>query len=385
MPISHNLGFPHLGAGRELKRATEGYWSGKVPQADLLKTGAALRQRHWRLQQDAGIDLVPANDFSYYDRVLDTCALVGAVPARYEWSGGPVDLDTYFAMARGVQAGGRDVTAMEMTKWFDTNYHYIVPEFERGQTFRAASTKPVDEFQEAKALGFHTKPVLIGPVTFVLLGKSRAGAFDRLELLDALLPVYGEVLARLAAAGATWVQLDEPCLALDRTPQELAAFGRAYRFLAERAPRLKLLLATYFAGLEDSRAPARELPVAGLHVDVVRAPRPLDPLLKAWRKGRVLSLGVVDGRNVWRADLAAALGLLSRVRERIGADELWVAPSCSLLHVPVDLDLERRLDPDLKGWLAFAKQKLAEVATLTQAVSDGGQPVSRGRVANPGW
>src|SRR5437016_3795426 len=364
MPIAHTLGFPHLGAARELKRATEGYWGGKVSLPDLLKNAAELRARHWRLQQDAGIDLIPSNDFSYYDRVLDTCTLVGAVPRRYGWAGGPVDIDTYFAMARGVQSGGRDVTAMEMTKWFDTNYHYLVPEFDRGQAFRLASTKPVDEFQEAKALGFHTKPVLIGPVTFLLLGKTRAAAFDRLELLDALLPVYGEVLARLAAAGATWVQLDEPSIALDRAPQ------------------LKLLVATYFAGLEDSLATARELPVAGLHVDVVRAPRQLDPLLKAWPKGRVLSLGVVDGRNVWRADLAAALGLLERARERIGADELWVAPSCSLLHVPVDLDLERRLDPDLKGWLAFAKQKLAEVATLTRAVRDGRQAVAAELEAN---
>jgi len=382
MPIAHNLGFPPLGPNRELKRATEGYWNGKVSRANLLSTGAGLRAAHWRLQRDAGLDLIPSNDFSYYDRVLDTCAMVGAVPTRYGSSGGPVDLDTYFAMARGVQAGGRDVTAMEMTKWFDTNYHYIVPEFDRGQTFRLASPKPVDEFQEAKALGFHTKPVLIGPVTFVLLGKSRAAAFDRLELLDALLPVYGEVLARLAATGATWVQLDEPSLALDRAPQELAAYGRAYRFLAERAPQLKLLVATYFAGLEDGLATARELPVAGLHVDLVRAPQQLDQLLTAWPKGRVLSLGVIDGRNVWRADLAAALGLVERARERIGPDELWVAPSCSLLHVPVDLELERRLDPDLKGWLAFAKQKLAEVVTLTRAVRDGRQAVAAELEAN---
>src|SRR5438132_772703 len=290
MPIAHNLGFPPLGPNRELKRATEGYWSGKVPRADLLRTGATLRAAHWRLQRDAGLDLIPSNDFAYYDRVLDTCAMVGAVPARYGFSGGPVDLDTYFAMARGVQAGGRDVTAMEMTKWFDTNYHYIVPEFDRGQTFRLASSKPVDEFQEAKALGFHTKPVLIGPVTFLLLGKTRAAAFDRLGQLD--------------------------------------------------------------------------------------------PLLKTWPKGRVLSLGVIDGRNVWRADLAAALALLERGRERIGADELWVAPSCSLLHVPVDLDLERRLDPDLKGWLAFAKQKLAEVVTLTRAVRDGREAVAGELEAN---
>ncbi|OLC02842.1 MAG: 5-methyltetrahydropteroyltriglutamate--homocysteine S-methyltransferase [Gemmatimonadetes bacterium 13_1_40CM_4_69_8] len=386
MAIAHNLGFPPLGANRELKRATEGYWSGKVSRAALLQTGAELRAAHWRLQRDAGVDLIPSNDFSYYDRVLDTCAMVGAVPARYGWSGGPLDLDSYFAMARGVPSGGRDVTAMEMTKWFDTNYHYIVPEFEPGQTFRLASTKVIDEFNEAKALGFHTKPALIGPVTFLLLGKTRgegAARFDRLELLEALLPVYGDALARLAAAGATWVQLDEPCLALDRTTAELAAYARAYRFLAERAPQLQLLVATYFAGLDDNLATARDLPVAGLHVDLVRARAgQLDQLLKAWPKGRVLSLGMIDGRNIWRADLGAALGLLERARERIGADDLWVAPSCSLLHVPVDLDLERRLDAELKSWLAFAKQKLVEVATLARAVRDGRAAVAAELEAN---
>src|SRR6266702_1398778 len=302
MPIAHNLGFPHLGAARELKRATEGYWGGKVSLPDLLKTAAELRARHWRLQQDAGIDLIPSNDFSYYDRVLDTCTLVGAVPRRYGWAGGPVDIDTYFAMARGVRSGGRDVTAMEMTKWFDTNYHYLVPEFEPGQSFRLSSSKPVDEFQEAKALGIHTKPVLIGPVTFLLLGKARTARFDRLALLDALLPVYAEVLSRLAAAGATWVQLDEPCLALDRTPAERAAFVRAYRFLAERVPKLKILVATYFAGLDD--------------------------------------------------------------------------------NLPTALDLETRLDSELKGWLAFAKQKPAEVATLTRALREGRDSVTAQLDAN---
>src|SRR5947208_1958848 len=281
MPLSHNLGFPHLGAARELKRATEGYWSGKVSQADLLKTGAALRERHWRLQQDAGMDLVPSNDFSYYDRVLDTCALVGAVPKRYGWAGGPVDLDTYFAMARGVQTGGRDVTAMEMTKWFDTNYHYIVPEFEPGQAFRLSSSKPVDEFLEAKALGIQAKPVLIGPVTFLLLRKSRTARFERLASLLQAWPAGGG------------------------------------------------------------------------------------------REGKILSLGVIDGRNIWKADLTAALRQLEDALERAGAAQLWVAPSCSLLHVPIDLDLERRLDSELKGWLAFAKQKLVEVATLTRALRDG--------------
>ncbi|HVH67314.1 MAG TPA: 5-methyltetrahydropteroyltriglutamate--homocysteine S-methyltransferase [Gemmatimonadales bacterium] len=389
MPISHNLGFPPLGVGRELKRATEGYWSGKVSVTDLLKTGAELRSRHWRLQQDAGIELIPSNDFSYYDRVLDTCVLVGAVPKRYGWAGGPVDLDTYFAMARGVQAGGRDLTAMEMTKWFDTNYHYIVPEFEPAQSFRLSSTKPVDEFQEAKALGLVTKPVLIGPVTFLLLGKARTARFDRLTLLDALLPVYAEVLARLAAAGATWVQLDEPCLALDRTPAERAAFERAYRFLAERVPQVKLLVATYFAALDDNLPTALELPAAGLHVDAVRGGggERLSALLRAWpagggRDGKVLSLGMIDGRNIWKADLGAALHQLEEAMERAGAAQLWIAPSCSLLHVPIDLDLETRLDSELKGWLAFAKQKLVEVATLARALREGRESVAAQLDAN---
>jgi 5-methyltetrahydropteroyltriglutamate--homocysteine methyltransferase len=368
MPVAHSLGFPSLGAARELKRATEGYWSGKVSQADLLKTAADLRSRHWRLQRDAGLDLVPSNDFSLYDRVLDTCALVGAVPPRYGWKGGSVDLDTYFAMARGSQGKGRDVTAMEMTKWFDTNYHYIVPEFETDQQFRLASTKPVDEFREAKALGIAAKPVLIGPVSFLLLGKAKAAGFDRLSLLERLLPVYAEVLKQLVAAGAMWIQLDEPHLALDRTAAEREAFRTAYGYLAQRVPDAKLLVATYFAGLDDNVATALALPTHGLHVDLARAPGQLEPLLAKWPAGRVLSVGAIDGRNIWRADLAALLPTLERARDRVGPDLLWVAPSCSLLHVPIDLDQETALDPEQKTWLAFAKQKLQEVVTLTRAL-----------------
>ncbi|MGH7537023.1 MAG: 5-methyltetrahydropteroyltriglutamate--homocysteine S-methyltransferase [Gemmatimonadales bacterium] len=376
MPLSHTLGFPPLGAARELKRATEGYWSGKISRDALLHAGAELRARHWRLQRAAGVDLPPSNDFSFYDRVLDTAALVGAVPARYGWAGDTVDLDTTFAMARGVQGGGKDVTAMEMTKWFDTNYHYIVPELAPDQTFRLAATKPVDEFVEAQALGIKTKPVLVGPVTFLLLGKGAGSGADRLALLERLLPVYAEVIGRLAAAGAEWVQLDEPCLVLDRTPAELEAFRRAYGYLAERTGGAKLLLATYFAGLDENLATALALPTHGLHVDLVRAPGQVDPLLERWPAGRVLSLGVVDGRNVWRADLEAALPALERAARRVGAEYLWVAPSCSLLHVPIDLELEGKLDPELMSWLAFAKQKLAEVATLTRAVREGREAVA---------
>ncbi len=376
MPIAHTLGFPPLGADRELKRATEGYWGGKVSREQLLTAGADLRAAHWRLQQAAGMTLVPSNDFSFYDRMLDTCALVGAVPERYHWAGGTVELDTYFAMARGSQGGGRDVTAMEMTKWFDTNYHYIVPEFEPGQRFRLGSTKPVDEFREAKRVGVPSKPVLIGPLTFLLLGKTRTGAFDRLALLDGLLPVYAEVMRRLVEAGANWIQIDEPCLVLDRSDAERDAYRRAYEFLSHEVPGAKILLATYFAGLDDNLGTALALPVHGLHVDLVRAPEQLDPLLAAWPRGRVLSLGVVDGRNIWKGDLEAALSLLERAAARVDPDALWVAPSCSLLHVPRDLDLERRLDPELKGWLAYARQKLVEVSTLERALANG-----RGSVA----
>jgi 5-methyltetrahydropteroyltriglutamate--homocysteine methyltransferase len=366
--IASNLGFPPLGAARELKRATEGYWSGKVTRAQLLGTGTELRRRHWQLQRDIGLDRIPVNDFSFYDRMLDTCALVGAVPPRYGWKGGEVDLDTYFAMARGSQGKGRDVTAMEMTKWFDTNYHYIVPELERGQSFRLSSRKPVSEYLEAKALGIDATPVLIGPVTFLLLAKTKGESFDRLSLLDAVLPVYAETLETLASAGATWVQLDEPMLALDRSEAECAAFLKAYKQLAQRAGKSQLLVATYFAGLADNLKTALALPVQGLHIDLVRAPEQLDPLLAAWPTGggRVLSAGVIDGRNVWRADLEKQAALLERAAAKVGKDRLWVAPSCSLLHTPLDLDLETKLDPELKSWLAFAKQKLQEVVALSK-------------------
>ncbi|HWZ28107.1 MAG TPA: 5-methyltetrahydropteroyltriglutamate--homocysteine S-methyltransferase [Gemmatimonadales bacterium] len=371
MALAHNLGFPSLGAARELKRATEGYWAGKLPAADLLETARTLRARHWTMQRDAGIELVPVNDFSLYDRMLDTCAMVGAVPARYALRAGSlVDLDTYFAMARGSQGKGRDVVAMEMTKWFDTNYHYLVPELAADQRFSLSSTKPVDELREAKALGIPAKPVLIGPVTFLLLSKTTGGG-DRLARLDALLPVYAEVLRQLKSAGAEWVQMDEPTLALDRTDAELKAFGRAYDYLAKEAPGVSILLATYFAGLGENAKTAHALPVAGVHVDLVRGAGDLDRVLEKWPAERVFSAGVVDGRNIWRSDLEVALSSLERVRDKVGGDRLWVAPSCSLLHVPQDLDLEQRLDGEIKQWLAFARQKLGEVATLTRALNGG--------------
>src|SRR2546427_1138745 len=357
MTIASNLGFPPLGAARELKRATEGYWGGKISREQLLATGAELRRRHWQLQRDLGLGRIPANDFSFYDRMLDTCAMVGAVPPRYGFTGEWVDPGTYFAMARGSQGKGRDVTAMEMTKWFDTNYHYIVPELERGQRFRMASAKPANEYREAKAPGLGATPVPIGPLTFLLLAKSKGGVFDRLSLLDALLPVYGDVLESLAAAGATWVQFDEPSLALDRTDAERAAYRRAYKYLASRAGKLQLLVATYFAGLNDNLSTALALPVQGLHVDLVRAPQQLEPLLASWPKGRVLSAGVIDGRNVWRAGLEKQAAVVGGGAGKGGKERPWGGAPWSPLPPPPPPRAHTTRGPQPNGTVAFARQK----------------------------
>jgi 5-methyltetrahydropteroyltriglutamate--homocysteine methyltransferase len=364
MTVAINLGFPRIGVRRELKRALESFWAGSTDAQALADAARELRLRHWRLQRDSGVVGIPSNDFSLYDHVLDAACLVGAIPERYA----PLKADPlaqYFAMARGRQDGAVDLRAMEMTKWFDTNYHYIVPELSAGMRFEPASTKPVDEFIEAREAGIHTRPVLLGPVSFLLLGKM-AGA-PQLTVLDALIPVYAELLERLGAAGADWVQLDEPMLVMDLPAEARDAYRRAYDSLAG-AGNTKLLLATYFGGLGDNLGLAASLPVAGIHVDLVRAREDLDTLLDALPDERFLSAGVIDGRNVWRTDLDAALATLRRIADARGTDRLGVAPSCSLLHCPVDLAAERDLDPELLGWLAFATQKLEEAAELARAV-----------------
>jgi 5-methyltetrahydropteroyltriglutamate--homocysteine methyltransferase len=374
MTLATNLGFPRLGAHRELKRSLEQTWSGKIEPAALMETARSLRERHWKLAQEIGLDHIPSNDFSFYDHVLDTAVMVGAVPPRYPAEEGLISLRTYFAMARGIQdkSAGIDVPAMEMTKWFDTNYHYIVPEFQKGQRFRLASTKVVDEFLEAKALEIHTRPVLLGPVSFLRLGKMHGeGTGAQLALLPALLPVYEEVLRRLGEAGADWVQMDEPCLVLDLTPDDHEALKTAYARLGGVSPSLRLLLATYFGDLRKNLAVAAGLPVAALHLDLVRGPDSLEPALGSIRPEMALSLGVVDGRNVWRGDLDEALKRVERAIDALGSERVMVGPSCSLLHVPVDLDLEERLDDDLRRWLAFAKQKLQEIRALATAADRG--------------
>jgi 5-methyltetrahydropteroyltriglutamate--homocysteine methyltransferase len=382
--LANNLGYPRIGKHRELKRATEGYWAGKVSAEELARTSAMIRQQNWEVQRAAGISLIPSNDFSLYDQVLDTIALVGAIPERYRWDGDTVDLDTYFAMARGAQRTGLDVTPLEMTKWFDTNYHYLVPEFVPGQRFRLASTKPFDEFEQARDLGIITKPVLIGPVSFLLLGKSRVAGFDPLDLLAALLPIYRQVIAALAQRGAEWIQLDEPCFVQDRGDHERRALAEAYADLARYRGGARLLVQTYFDHVGDSYATLADLPVQGIGLDFVRGRQNLEFIrAQGFPADKVLAAGVVDGRNVWVTDLEAALGLLNNLSAWVSADRLLVNPSCSLMHVPLDVRLEQgSLDPRLVEWLAFAEQKLGEVVLLTRALAEGRSSVAEALRAN---
>ncbi|WP_370548021.1 5-methyltetrahydropteroyltriglutamate--homocysteine S-methyltransferase [Edwardsiella tarda] len=361
--ISHTLGFPRVGLQRELKKALEAYWAGKVSSQALLACGAELRARHWRQQQEAGVDVLPVGDFAWYDHVLATSLMVGNVPARHRRADGTIDLDTLFRIARGQSPGAQPAAAAEMTKWFNTNYHYIVPEFTRDQPFFLGWRQLLEEVDEALALGHRVKPVLLGPVTYLWLGKEKGEPFDRLSLLDALLPVYRQVLAALAERGVEWVQLDEPALVLTLPPAWREAYQRAYRYLQGS---VKLLLTTYFGAIGHHLSLIRTLPVQGLHVDLAQGDDDLANLHRALPSDWVLSLGVINGRNVWRADLA---DWQQRLQPWVGSRPLWLGSSCSLLHSPIDLAAESELDEELRSWFAFARQKCAELALLTRALN----------------
>ena len=409
MASTHSLGFPRIGARRELKFALEAYWRGESSREALQQVGAALRSRHW--QDQSGLDWVPVGDFSFYDQVLDMSFTLGNLPARVRGYAGD-DLDNYFRVARGrsapgtepagqesqavVPASGQDstlaegsvdkaacgcepgthdveagVAAGEMTKWFDTNYHYIVPEFGADTTFRLDPSRILAQLAEARAQGVAAKPVLLGPVSYLALGKVRDAAhpdLDRLSLLPRLLPVYTELLQVLADAGVEWVQIDEPILVTELSPDWQHALNLAYHHL--KSVRIKVLLATYFGPLKENAWLAANLPVAGLHLDAIRGREDVKPLLNLLPAHKVLSLGVIDGRNIWKTDLEEVLAWLEPVAARLG-DRLWLAPSCSLLHVPVDLASEDRLDAELKSWLAFARQKLDELSVLARAINEG--------------
>lgn len=369
---THNLGYPRIGSHRELKKACEHYWSGKITLSELLTAGESIRKTNWQFQKDAGIDLIPSNDFSFYDQVLDMSLMVGAIPERYHeviLQKGRNELDLYFAMARGYQQNGVDITAMEMTKWFDTNYHYIVPEFTKNQEFKLFSTKVIQEFSEAKQAGILTKPVLIGPVSYLLLGKEKEEGFERIDLIKNLLPVYFEILKKLDTLHVEYVQFDEPFLAMDLTEKEQKAFVYVYGEIKKAFPSLKIILANYFDCFGENLETALSLPVHTLHLDLVRCPSQLADILDSGKlKASVnLSLGIVDGRNIWKNDFQDSLSLINKAVEKIGSDRVWIAPSCSLIHSPCDLDLEENTDSlpaEVKNWLSFAKQKIEEVVVL---------------------
>ncbi|HHB1474154.1 TPA: 5-methyltetrahydropteroyltriglutamate--homocysteine S-methyltransferase [Yersinia enterocolitica] len=361
--LNHTLGFPRVGLKRELKKAQESYWAGNSTQEELLNVGRELRARHWQQQQQAGVDLVPVGDFAWYDHVLTTSLLLGNVPERHQNADGSIDLDTLFRIGRGRAPTGTPAAAAEMTKWFNTNYHYMVPEFQQGQQFKLGWTQLLDEVDEALALGHKIKPVLLGPVTYLWLGKVKGEQFDRLSLLKDILPVYQQVLGELAKRGIEWVQIDEPALVLELPPEWLDAYQPAYQALQGQ---VKLLLTTYFDSIGHNLDTIRALPVQGLHVDVVAGQDDIAKLNAKLPQEWLLSLGVINGRNVWRADLSH---WFERLQPLVNSRPLWLGSSCSLLHSPIDLSEETRLDAEVKSWFAFALQKCAELALLTQALN----------------
>ena len=367
------LGYPRIGDHRELKKATEAYWKGEITKEALEAAGSEIRKKNWLTQKESGVDIIPSNDFSFYDQVLDLTALLGAVPDRYRWDGKRVGLDTYFSMARGIQekqgVASAAVPAMEMTKWFDTNYHYIVPEFHKNQQFKISTAKPFNEFKEALRLGIRTRPVLIGPVTYLMVGKTKDAHFSAFDLLDPLLKTYVEILKEFKSLGAESIQIDEPVLVLDLDAKAKNALKKAYATFAKEVPGLNLCLATYFGALGGNLKLAASLPVRGLHVDLVRGPEQLNAAAGVLSKNKTLSLGVVDGRNIWKSDLEAIIKALKPVIKKRGEDACVIASSCSMIHSPLDLDLEEGLDVEIKRWLAFAKQKLQEIKIIQKALA----------------
>ncbi len=383
MVSTHNLGFPRIGAKRELKFALESYWKGQSTRDELKALGQELRQRHWSLQ--SALDLTPVGDFSFYDQVLDMSFTLGNLPERVSGFHGE-QLDNYFRVARGRSAQSNDdhaqccggVAAGEMTKWFDTNYHYIVPEFTAETMFKLDATRLLEQLAEAKAQNVKAKPVIVGPVTYLAIGKAKDDS-DRLALLPQLVQVYVELLETLATQGGEWVQIDEPILVTELDADWQHAFNLAYHQL--KSSRVKLLVATYFGQLADNQYLAANLPVAGLHVDAINARHEILPLIGMLPSHKVLSIGVINGRNIWKTDLSATLDWLEPLAERLG-ERLWIAPSCSLLHVPVDLNSEQKLDGEIQSWLAFAKQKLDELHILSIALNQGREAVQEQLASN---
>ncbi|MFT7404132.1 5-methyltetrahydropteroyltriglutamate--homocysteine S-methyltransferase [Zhongshania sp.] len=371
MALIHNLGFPRIGAKRELKFALESYWRGQSAQAELITLAAELRQQHWQHQNF--LDLVPVGDFSLYDQVLDMSFTLGNLPERVQGFAGDT-LDNYFRLARGRSVEATQETACccgvaagEMTKWFDTNYHYIVPEFSANTAFELDASNLLNQIQEAKTQGLNVKPVIIGPVTYLWLGKTKDDSY-KLALLDRLLPAYTQLLTALAEKGVEWVQVDEPILVTQLSEDWHQALEKSYEHL--RSAPIKILLASYFGTLQDNLQTLCCLPVAGVHIDAVNAQHEVEQVVDSLGSDQVLSLGIINGRNIWKTDLNATLDWLEPIAKQL-QERLWLSPSCSLLHVPVDLNSEMGMDGEIKNWLAFAVQKLEELQTLKSAINCG--------------
>ncbi|MBI0130198.1 5-methyltetrahydropteroyltriglutamate--homocysteine S-methyltransferase [Snodgrassella sp. W8124] len=375
MNTFHLSGYPRVGAKRELKFAVEAFWKGAKSEAELRQAAADIRQKNWATQIAAGADLLPVGDFSYYDHVLDTLCALGAIPARFGFDADKLTLSQYFELARG----NASQVAMEMTKWFDTNYHYIVPEWHQNTSFKANAASLIAQTEEAKATGHDIKPTLVGPLTLLWLGKEKDAGHNRLELLPRLLPEYQKLLRELANAGVDWIQIDEPILAVDIAREWLDAFAPTYQELAITGTRI--IIGTYFGSVAEHINLLKNLPVNGVHIDCVRAPEQLAEFANAWPENKVLSVGLIDGRNVWRANLREVIELLAPVATQLG-NNLWIAPSCSLLHSPQDLSVEEKLNPEIKNWLAFAAQKLQELGIIKQALAHGKDSVQEALAAS---
>jgi 5-methyltetrahydropteroyltriglutamate--homocysteine methyltransferase len=370
MATALNLGFSRIGANRELKKAVESYWSGKSSSDDLLRAAKQIRQANWQIQIDAGISQVPSGDFSFYDHVLDAAFSFDLIPERFRNLQLKSDLDLYFAMARGL-AHGQQTQALEMTKWFDTNYHYLVPELTGEETFQLTRTTSVDLYTEATGLGHAARPVILGPVSLLYLSKAKKSGVTPFDLLDRAIGAYEELLRKLAAAGASWIQIDEPVLALDLSKEVRQSISTSFKRLSAAVPQAKILLAAYFGSLQENLDLALDLPISALHLDLIRGPEQLAHALRHAPDHLMFSLGLVDGRNIWKTDLTRALGIAERAAQTVSTERIMIAPSCSLLHVPVDLGSETSISLGIKNWLAFGRQKLEEVTLLTKALNEG--------------
>ena len=363
MITTATIGYPRIGPKRELKKALESFWKGDIKENELQSTAKDLRKKNWEIQKENGIDLITSNDFSFYDQVLDTICLLGAVPDRYNWQGDDVDLKTYFAMARGSQTKELDVSALEMTKWFDTNYHYLVPELKSDQKFKISSQKPFEEFKEAQSAGYKTKPVLLGPITFLLLSKSTEGK-NTLDLLDNLLPVYLEIVKKLNELGAEWIQIDEPIFVKDLDEGVVSKIKKTLNSIKEAAGNSKILLTTYFESIDQKvKEEVFASDVDAVHLDLVRGENNFNYIKDS---NKTLSLGVINGRNIWKSDLTQIIDQIKDVK-----GDFIISSSCPLLHTPYDLDLETKVPENIKKWLAFAKQKLQEINILKQNINHG--------------